>query len=66
MPNRFNRDRTAAILQKDMWAVAYLRPFRVQKIAKTGDSDKRQLLVDYTLEGRNELANGKCADLLTA
>ncbi|HIE83885.1 MAG TPA: phage head protein, partial [Dehalococcoidia bacterium] len=28
VPNRFQRDRTAMVIEKDKWAVAYLRPFR--------------------------------------
>jgi hypothetical protein len=36
--------------------VAYLRPFQTTPLAKTGDSDKKQLLVEYTLEMGNESA----------
>jgi hypothetical protein len=63
IPNRFSRDRTLLILDMDMWAVAYLRPFRVQPLSKTGDSERRQLIVEYALEGRNEKASGKVADV---
>ena len=49
-----------------MWAIAYLRPFRVYDLAKTGDAEKRLLLSEYTLESRNEAASAKVADLLTA
>ena len=66
VPSRFSRDRTISILQKDMWAIAYLRPFRVYDLAKTGDAEKRLLLSEYTLESRNEAASAKVADLLTA
>ena len=38
VPNRFMRSRDALVLQKDMWAVAYLRPFTLYDLAKTGDS----------------------------
>ena len=65
VPSRFSRDRTLSILQKDMWAVAYLRPFKIEKLAKTGDAEKRLLLVEYALEARNEAASGKVADLTT-
>ena len=63
--NRFQRARDCLILQKDMWAVAYLRPFQLHDLAKTGDSERRQLLVEYTLESRNEAASGLVADLTT-
>jgi len=66
VPNRFSRDRTLLILDMEMWAVAYLRPFRVQPLSKTGDSERRQLIVEYSLEARNEKASGKVADVDTA
>ena len=66
VPNRFQRDRTALIIEKDKWAVAYLRPFRQEKLAKTGDSDKVHMLVEYTLESKNQKSSGKVADLTTS
>jgi hypothetical protein len=66
VPNRFQRDRTAMVIEKDKWAVAYLRPFRQEKLAKTGDSDKVHMLVEYTLEARNQKSSGKVADLTTS
>ena len=66
VPSRFSRDRTISIVQKDMWAIAYLRPFKVYDLAKTGDAEKRLLLSEYTLEGRNEAASAKVADLNTS
>lgn len=42
--------------------VAYLRPFQTVPLAKTGDSDKKMLLVDYTLEVGNEKAHGLITD----
>lgn len=66
VPNRFQRDRTAIVAEKDKWAVAYLRPFRQEKLAKTGDSEKVHMLVEYTLESKNEKSSGKIADLTTS
>lgn len=66
IPNRFQRSRSAHVLQKDMWAVAYLRPVQMTNLAKTGDSERRQLIVEYTLEARNQKASGIVADLTTA
>ena len=51
------------ILQRDMLATAYLRDFQIQDLAKTGDSEKKQLLVEYTLEMRNEAAHGIILDI---
>lgn len=42
--------------------VAYLRPFQTIPLAKTGDSEKKQLLVEYTLEMGNEKAHGAIFD----
>jgi hypothetical protein len=42
--------------------VSYLRPFQTTPLAKTGDSDKKMLLVDYTLEVGNEKAHGLVTD----
>lgn len=64
--NRFQRARTALILQKDMWALAILRPFRLVDLAKDGDSERKQLILEYSLEARNEAASGGVFDLLTA
>jgi hypothetical protein len=68
IPNRFQRARDALVLQMDMWAVAFLpgREFATFDIAKTGDSDAKQVLSEYTLEARNEKANGGVFDLTTA
>jgi hypothetical protein len=65
-PNRFSRDRTALILDMEMWAVAYLRPFRNVKLSKTGDAEKGMAIVEYTLVSRNEAASAKITDLRTS
>ena len=51
------------LIQRDMLAAAYLRDFMIQDLSKTGDSDKKQLLVEYTLEVRNEAAHGIILDI---
>ena len=66
IPNRFQRARDAWVLQKDMWAIAYLRNMTTTTLAKTGDNEKRQLLCEFTLESRNEAASGLVADLTTS
>ena len=66
VPNRFSRDRDAYVLDMEYWAVAFLRDFSMHELAKTGDSEKRQLLVEATLESRNEAASGLIADLTTS
>lgn len=70
VPNRFMRAGTysdttseALVLQMDMWAIAYLRKFESFPLAKTGDSDARVILSEYSLEARNEKSSGIVADL---
>ena len=68
VPNRFMNstnacDETAFIVDPDMAAVAYLRPFQTIELAKTGDSEKTQLLAELTLEVKNQAAHGIIADL---
>ncbi|MCZ7659189.1 MAG: DUF5309 domain-containing protein [Xanthobacteraceae bacterium] len=66
--NRFQRPRDVLVLQMDMWAVAYLPGRKMASIplAKTGDSDRRQILSEYALVARNEKASGGVFDLTTA
>jgi hypothetical protein len=65
VPNRFQRARDALVLQSDMWAVAYLNGRKMVSVplAKTGDSERRQLLSEYALVSRNEKASGGVFDL---
>jgi hypothetical protein len=54
VPNRFQRERDAFLLDWDLVSVAYLRPFEQEELAKTGDGMKRIMRVEYTLEVKNE------------
>jgi hypothetical protein len=68
VPNRFMNatnacDETAFVIDPDMLAIAYLRPFSTNELAKTGDSEKTQLICEATLEVKNEGAHGIIADL---
>jgi hypothetical protein len=64
VPNRFQRVRDVFILQSDKLAVAYLRPFTSIDLAKTGDADQKELLVEYCLECRAPKAHGAVYDIL--
>lgn len=59
VPNRFQRNRTMFVLDMDYWKVAYLRPVKTAEIAKTGDSERRLITVEYTLVAANPLSSGK-------
>lgn len=61
--NRFMRAATVLVIDPEFWGIASLRGFNMERLAKTGDSDKAQILGDYTLECRNEGASGKIADV---
>jgi len=63
VPNRFMRATDAFVIDPEYAAVAYLRPFATNELAKAGDSDKTQILAELTLEMRNEAAMGLVADL---
>lgn len=65
VPSRFNRDRTALLIDPEYAAVAYLRPFMSFELAKVGDTNQRAILAEFTLEVRNQAAHGKVADLTT-
>ena len=63
VPNRFMRSRDALVLDPEYAALAYLRPFQTNDLAKTGDSENTQILAEVTLEVKNEAAHGIVADL---
>lgn len=60
--SREHRARDVFILQKDKWAVGNLRPVKNTPLAKTGDSEKRQIIAELTLVARNEKASGAVYD----
>ena len=66
VPNRFSRDRDAHVLDMDYWSIGFLRDFTMHELSKTGDSEKRQMLVEFTLISRNEAASGGVYDLTTS
>ena len=69
VPNRFmtpdagDGGEVAFVLDPEYASIAYLRPFATNELAKTGDSEKTQLIVEYTLEVKNEKAHAIIADL---
>jgi len=63
VPDRFMRSRDALILDPEYAALAYLRPFQTNELARVGDAEKTQILAEFTLEVRNEAAHGGGGDL---
>ncbi len=63
IPNRFQVQTSMLVLQMDMFCLATLADFQETPLAKTGDSDRVQLLSEYTLVSKNEKSSGIIADL---
>ena len=63
IPDRFQRARDCWFIDFDFWAVAYLRPFQTESLAKTGDSIKQMIVAEYGLMSKNQAANGFLADV---
>ena len=57
--NRFQPAATVFALDMEYWCVAYLRPIQTEELGKTGDSDRRMIITEYTLASKNEAASGK-------
>ncbi|MCJ8293560.1 MAG: DUF5309 domain-containing protein [Colwellia sp.] len=58
VPNRFMVQTSMLVLDLSMWAMASITEFMETPLAKNGDSDRVQLLSEYTLEARNEKSSG--------
>lgn len=66
VPNRFQRERDAFLLDPEYASVNYLRPVQTVDLAKTGDAEKKMLLVEAGLEVTSPDAHGMIADLTTS
>lgn len=54
------------ILETDKWAVAMLRGLKPVDVATVGDAKRGALVMELTLEARNQAASGKNINLLTS
>ncbi len=68
VPNRFQRQRDVFAFQDDLWAVAFISGRRMVSVplAQIGDSVRRMILSEYTLEARNEKGSCLITDLTTS
>ena len=66
VPNRFQRERDAFVLDPDYAKMVVLRPYQQIELAKSGDADKRLLLAEWGLKILAENAHGLAADLVTS
>lgn len=65
VPNLFQRARDAYLIDPEYAAFCSLRPWQMEELSKTGDSDMMLLLVEWGLEVTNQAAHGVVADLTT-
>jgi len=63
IPSRFQRARTVFVIEPDKFSVDYLRPMKMDNLAKTGDSEAKQWVTEYTLKCGNEKSSGVIRDL---
>jgi hypothetical protein len=63
VPNRYMTQESVFVLDTDMWEVAYYRPFSTTPLAKTGDNEKKQMTVEWTLVSKEEASGGAVYDL---
>jgi hypothetical protein len=64
--NRFQRERDAWVIDPDYAKMTVLRPYQQVELAKTGDAEKRMLIVEWGHKVTSELAHGLAADLVTS
>jgi hypothetical protein len=66
MANRFQRERDAWVIDPDMAKMTTLRPYQQVELAKTGDAEKRMLIVEWGHKVMAENGMGLAADLVTS
>lgn len=63
IPHRFMSETTVLALDPSLWNVAVLRAVKAIDLGKNGDSDRKQLIEEFTLECLNEEGNAKVSDV---
>jgi hypothetical protein len=63
VPNIFQPEQFAFLVDPEYAKVAYLRPFQTEMLAKTGDARRTQMLAEYTLVITTERAHAIIANL---
>ena len=59
VPDRFIPATNVDFIDFDLWSVDYLRPFRTETLAKSGDSVKQLLIAEYGLRAKNGNGSGQ-------
>jgi hypothetical protein len=66
MPSRNIRDRDVLVVDPSYWEILYLQPYKKMPLARTGTSEREQLVVEFTLKASNEQSSGGIFDLTTS
>jgi hypothetical protein len=66
VPNRFQPESIAYVMDPEYASCAYLRNFRTEVLAKTGDAEKRMIIVEYGLKVRQQKSHAAVRDLTTS
>src|SRR5713101_2764688 len=61
--SRYMRGREIGVIDPALWRVLWLRKWKKEELAKTGDARKFHIVGEVTLESRNEAGSGIVADL---
>ena len=64
--NRFMPTDDVYALDMEYFEVAYLRPIQQEDLAKTGDSDRKLLIAEYTLCAKEPKSSGKIYNVTTS
>jgi len=62
IPSRFIKTDTVAVYEKNYWGIAELRGMSTVELAKTGDSQKKQVIYEATLVAKNEASSAGIYD----
>jgi hypothetical protein len=63
VPNRFQRERDAFLLDPEYASVSYLRPIQAVDLARTGDAEKKMIICEAGLRVSQQKAHGGVFDL---
>jgi hypothetical protein len=66
VPNRFQPETFAFVLDPEYASISYLRPYRTFDLAKAGDSERSEMVVEYGLRLKSEKAHAVIANLTTS
>ncbi len=61
--SRYVRGREIEVVDPALWRLLWLRKWKKEELAKTGDARKFHIIGEVTLESRNEAGSGIVADL---